>query len=131
MANELAANCGISFAKAGVTSPTGSTTSDPIGESQPLTQFSVAGSVFSQGTMLASFEDPTPIPLGAVDEPHWTYLQNLDDTNFVTVRKSESGDDFLKLLPGEFALFPFNPDSVPHVIADTADVLVKYLIVSL
>ena len=51
----------------------------------------------------------------------YVYVQNMDPTNFVSIRQASAGTNFIKLLAGEFCLFRLSPDSTaPFIIADTA-----------
>lgn len=73
----------------------------------------------------------TAINLGAVTAPHWAVFHNLDATNFLRIRNGSGGADLLKLLAGEWAFCPLLDTAVPYAIADTASILLEYLILSL
>lgn len=58
----------------------------------------------------------------------WAFIINRDSTNYVEIRSaSGAGNDIIKILPGEFALFRWGSDvSAPYAIANTAAVQVEY-----
>jgi hypothetical protein len=60
------------------------------------------------------------IGLGFAGAGGWMYLQNLDDTNYIEIRANTGVADLIKLLPGQFAVFPTAADAVPYAIANTA-----------
>lgn len=58
----------------------------------------------------------------------YCYIQNMDATNFVSVRQGTGTTDLIKLLAGEFCLFRLHPSSTaPYIIADTAACNVRVL----
>jgi hypothetical protein len=73
----------------------------------------------------------TAIPLGQVTQPHQAVFHNLDATNYVTLRNGAGGNDFGQLLAGEWAVIPLLTTSTPYSVANTAAVLLEYLIISL
>lgn len=128
MADELSVQGSLSFAKEGVTEPVG--VSRSVGMSVPLTQFDVAGSNYVSN-VLSVGTSATVIPLGSVSAPHWAFFQNLDATNYLSIRNGSGGADLIKLLPYEFALVPLPETAVPYGVAHTAACLLNYLIVAL
>lgn len=64
--------------------------------------------------------------LNDVTTPGWMFVKNLDATNFVQVG-SGSFDSFIKLLPGEWALFRCSV-ATPKAVADTASCSVWYVV---
>lgn len=101
-----------------------------IARSIAAATFTMAGTYIQALTCLIGVT-ATAIPLGAVTTPHWAYFKNLDANNFLTIRNGSGGTDFLELFPGEPAFCPLINTCVPYGIADTAGVLLEYLIFSL
>lgn len=63
------------------------------------------------------------ISFGSLTAPKWVMLLNLDADNFVDVGPDSSGlVGFVRLEPGEFAVFPLKPGITVKAIADTASV---------
>lgn len=68
------------------------------------------------------------LAIAEIATPGYAVFQNLDDTNFVQVGKNEDPGvsdtmhPFLKLLPGEVAVLPIDPDITIRAKADTAAV---------
>lgn len=53
-------------------------------------------------------------------------IENLDATNFVSLRRATGESDFMKIKAGEFCLFRFDADATaPFIIADTAAVRIR------
>lgn len=82
----------------------------------------------------------TPINFGdiAVTDLGYVIIENLDDTNFVTVRSIKATDDsaYIKILPNSFAgPFMFNKailrigDNLtkPYAVADTSDCNIRVI----
>lgn len=93
-------------------------------------QFTMTGNTLVRGPISV----PTTgvaVPLGQVTSPHWSVFVNLDTTNYLTLQNGVSGAVFARLLAGEYAFLPLDPACVPYAIANTAAVLMDYLIVSL
>ena len=76
--------------------------------------------IVSVGT---SFEKLSTI--SDVGSPEYIFIQNLDDTNFITI--GTSTDEHFKLKPGEFCVFNTG-GSDTYAKADTAACLVEYII---
>lgn len=56
------------------------------------------------------------------------FVQNLDSTNFVSIRSGTGATDFIRLNAGEWALFRCHGSaSAPFAIADTSAVNVRFL----
>ena len=78
----------------------------------------------------------TLIPLGGLTNPHWSIWQNLDPTNYVTIFNGASGAVLARLLGasagagpyGDCAFIPLDPGCVPYAQANTASVMITYLI---
>ena len=68
------------------------------------------------------------ILLGDVAPGGYVFVQNLDTTNFVSLRQATGAANFMKLLAGEWAIFRMSVDTTaPFAIADTAAVNVRFL----
>ena len=68
------------------------------------------------------------ILLGDVAPGGYVLIQNLDTTNFVSLRQATGAANFIKLLAGEWAVFRMSADTTaPFAIADTAAVNVRFL----
>lgn len=130
MANELTVSGSMSFAKVGVTYPSGSTNYNSIGDAFSNLQFTVTGTNYVADVVSAA-TSATVVPLGSVTQPHWSIWLNLDATNYVQLQNGASGAVVGRLYPGEPALLPLDIACVPYLVAHTAACLVKYLIVSL
>ncbi len=130
MALEISVGGTLTLVKDGVTYPTGG---NPLTISlgSPSVQFTMTGSSYVQNTVSVGFSAEQALDMGAVTTPHWSFFQNLDDTNYIQLRRATGLAAFCRLYPGEFALFPLdNAATAPYVIADTAACLLQYLILS-
>lgn len=67
------------------------------------------------------------LTLGGITSPGYCVLKNLDGTNYVTIRDGAEGDDLVKLLAGDVAIFRLG-SATPYALADTAAVDLEYLI---
>lgn len=131
MANEFSLDWSISFAKAGVTVPSGSNVSSPLSVVFPPTQFTVAGSTFVAGDV-SVLTSETTIPLGGVTSPHWAYFWNLDATDYLQIRPGIGLTALCRLYPGEGSPIPLDPSiTALKAIANTATVLLRYMILPL
>lgn len=123
MANEISFTGSLSAFKASIVA-------SAIGRAVTGLVFNMAGTYFTEGSMLVA-TSATAIPLGQVTAPHWSFFFNHDITNFVKIRNGSGGADLLKLLPGECAFCPLFDTSTPYAIADTASIILEFLILSL
>ena len=123
MSNEIALSMSLSGYKPTVMNA-------PVGLSIAGFLASMAGNYYSEGTLLVA-TGATLIPLGAVTQPHWCFFQNLDQTNYLSIRNGSGGADLIELYPGEPALFPMFTTAIPYAIAHTAACVLQYLIFSL
>ena len=57
-------------------------------------------------------------------------VHNQDATNYVTIRAADNGDDLIKLLPDDIALFRLTA-SAPFAIANTAACNVRFTLIPL
>lgn len=68
------------------------------------------------------------ITLGDVATGGYWFVQNMDPTNFVTIRSATGVTGLIKLLAGEWAIFRTNAGAAaPYAIADTATCNVRFL----
>ena len=119
MANELTVTAALNYAKGNIATVS-------MGKSGK--QFNVTGSNYERGTQVVTTSSPQAISLGAVGTAGWFYIQNNDATNYVTIFDATSGNAFLKLMPGEFALGRFAA-TAPAAQANTASVVIEYMVV--
>ena len=123
MANELTLNATLAYSKNNIT----------VTESVVNLLATVTGNGVQA---LAAYSAPTAstaLPLGSVAVPGgWVFIMNTDATNYVKVQTAVAGTEFIRLLPGEFALFRLAPGlTAPALSADTAACVVKYAIFDL
>ena len=68
--------------------------------------------------------------LGDMTAPGYVMIENLDATNFVSVRAGAGGTNLIEIPAGTTAgPFRFSAASVPHVIANTAAVRIRFLLI--
>lgn len=116
MANEITLRAELSFSKSG---------SAASRESGTLT-FDMSGADFARLTQTIGTSEEA-LNIGDVTTCGYLWIKNKDATNFVELRPASSGDDMIKLGPGQVALFPLTT-STPYAIADTAACIVEYLL---
>ena len=88
----------------------------------------VTGDIPHDTIQTIPFAGEAAIGLGLAGAGGWMYLQNLDATNFIEIRPNTGVADLIKLLPGQFAVFPMAADAVPYALADTAACEMRVLI---
>ena len=72
------------------------------------------------------------ILLGDITAGGWYFVQNLDATNFVSLRQGTATANMIQLLAGEWCLFRMSPSTAaPFAIADTGAVLTRFLRIDL
>ncbi len=123
MASEITITASISFFKSSVMN-------QAVGQAITNLLVNVSGSYYIEGQVLAT-TSATVIPLGQVTAPHYCFLKNVDPTNYVQFFNGASGAVVGKLKAGEIALFPWDDGATPYVKANTASVVVEYIIISL
>jgi hypothetical protein len=123
MANEISLTASLSAFKAAVMQAA-------LGLSVSNLPFTMTGNFEVQG-IVSIGTSATAIPLGQVTTPHWAVFINKDTTNYVTLANGASGAVFARLLAGEPAFVPLDPTMVPYGTANTAPVIIQYLILSL
>jgi hypothetical protein len=124
MANEINLSFAFSVNKPGVTQ-------GPIGPVTTPQSITMTGSVYVSGTDTAPITTAGAVPLGAVTQPHWSYWQNNDPTNYMQVLDGVSGAVLIRLAPGEQSPLPLDPGCTPYVLANTATVSYTYWIFQL
>lgn len=68
------------------------------------------------------------ILIGDVAPGGYVFIQNMDATNFVSLRQASGAANFIKLLAGEWAIFRMSVDATaPFAIADTGVCNVRFL----
>lgn len=71
----------------------------------------------------------TAIPLGSLANLGYALFINLDVTNYIEISTAVSGTKIIKLLPGDYALFRFDPSiTAPAAISHTAICNLQYLL---
>ena len=111
MANELtAAGLTIAFAK----------TNCPSFSLSPASlSITVSGTQWMDNTQAIGTSEEA-ILLGDVAAGGWCFFQNMDATNFISIRAATGATNLIKLLAGEWCLFRLSADATaPFAIADT------------
>ena len=117
MANELTVTAGLAYSNAGVTFSKSSTDSVTVAANYLIHQIHTVTTVGEA------------LPLGSVATAGYCYIRNTDVANFVLV--GNSGDTpVIRVEAGELAVFRFSQAIVPAAIADTANVVIEYVLVS-
>ena len=119
MANEITlSGLTLAFAKTG--SPSVSLTA-------PTINVTVAGTQYMDNVQNIGTAEEA-ILMGDVAAGGICYIQNLNSTNFVSIRQATGAANFMKLLAGEWALLRISADTTaPYAIADTAACDVRIL----
>jgi hypothetical protein len=120
MANELTISTSMTFSKGGATQSM----------SKNGLQVTVSGTKYVKGSQSIATTE-TAIKLGDLASLGFCMIRNTDATNFVSIRAGTGTGNFLKILPGE-TQGPFRFGSgatAPYAIADTAAVILEYMIV--
>ena len=119
MANELSlSSLTISFSKSG---------SRSVYEKVVTITPTIAGAQVMDNVQTVGTSEQAVL-LGDVAPGGYWFVQNLDATNFVTIRSATGVTGLIKLLAGEWAIFRTNAGAAaPYVIADTASCDVRFL----
>ncbi len=123
MANEITITASLAAFKAAIMS-------SAIGRAVSGLSFTMNGNDSIQKASFSVATSATLIPLGGIAAPHWAWFRNLDATNYVQLQNGVSGAVFARLYPGEFFLGPLDNGSTPYAIANTAPILLEYLILA-
>jgi hypothetical protein len=118
MANEITVSGSMTFQKGNVSASMG----------KSGVRADVAGTKYAEfvqeiGTSAEALE------LGDVGTPGYVMIENLDATNFVSLRPTSSSADMIKILPGEFAGPFMLAAAAPFAIANTAAVKIRCLLI--
>lgn len=71
------------------------------------------------------------LALGDVTTGGWFFAINRDSTNYVEIRSGTGATDLVRLNAGEWCAFRMSSDaSAPYAIANTAAVVLEYLLLS-
>ncbi len=125
MANELTVYAALLFNK--------NNTSDDVGVDKECNPVKVVRNVLGglinhQRQAIGVVEEA--IAIGAVPAGGYIYLANRDDTNFISIRRATGEANFIKLLPGDVAVFRLHEDApAPFAVADTDPCDLEFLIV--
>lgn len=118
MANELTISGSMSFSKDGVTS---SVTKTGV-------QVTISGSKVTEIVQAVATSEEA-LDLGDITAPGYTMIENLDATNYVSLRRATGEGNVIKILAGKFA-GPFQFEATaPFVIANTATVNIRTWII--
>lgn len=118
MANELTISESMSFSKGGVTAS----------HSVSGRQVNVSGTKFTQLIQTIGTSEEA-LDLGDVGTPGWCMIENLDATNYVSIRRATGEGNFCKLLPGDPPAAFRLEATAPYAIANTASCAVKITII--
>lgn len=121
MASELQLTATLNFAKAGITIIANNSVTITQSGSKSLSDTQNIGTTTEAVTMID------------VSTPGYFFFKNLDATNFIMIGLTTavtSGNAFLKLLPGEFAICPCRQTTI-YAIADTAACNLQVVIIEL
>ncbi len=116
MANELTLSGKISYSKGGA----------EVTRNLTSTSVTIAGTAIAQGVQSIPTSDTT---LTIVAAPGYVFVKNLDATNYVQVGP-DATNWFLKLFPGQWAIFPINGTAM-HAKANTGACLLEFIVFSL
>lgn len=91
-------------------------------------QPTVTGTQYMDNVQNIGFAAEEALLLGDVAPGGYCFFQNMDATNFVSLRQGTGTTNFIKLLAGEWACFRMSADSsAPFAIADTGAVNLRCL----
>jgi len=116
MADELQIYAKVSYSKGGAV----------VSRTVPTTNITIAGTAIAQGVQSIPTSDTT---LTIVAAPGYVFVKNLDATNYVQVG-TDATNWFLKLLAGQWGLFPINGTAL-HAKANTAACNLEFIVFSL
>lgn len=93
--------------------------------------FSITGVNYQKGSMtVPTTAGGTAIPLGGVSTSGgWCFVKNTDSTNYCQIMTAVSGTAFIRLMPGEAAVFRLDAGiTAPAALANTASIKLDYMI---
>jgi len=118
MADELTLSGSMSFSKGGVT----------LSVAKTGVLVTVSGTKVSEYVQTVGTSEEALI-LGDIGTPGHIMIQNLDATNYVSLRRATGEGNVIKILAGKFA-GPFQLEATaPFVIANTASVAIRVWLV--
>lgn len=123
MANEISFSFSLSANKASVMQ-------NPVGMTS-LGTLTMSGSYFVGPAVVQLQTSATLIPVGGITQPHVAFFRNLDATNYFQLQNGASGAVLCRYQAGECFPLLLDPGITLYGIANTAAVLVEYLILSL
>lgn len=129
MANEITLTASLSMYKPAIMSAA-------VARNIANIQYSMSGSRYTEGTVLASSTVANAIPLGPVTSLGWAVFFNADTVNAIQVynHNSDSGVasfPVLQIPPQGFNILSLYSGLVPYVLALSAPSVLEYLICSL
>lgn len=118
MASELTVSASLGFAKG------------TVNETMAVSgvTLNVTGTKFVRAVQSIQITTAEALVIGEIGTAGWLFVQNTDATNFVTIRNGLNGADVVKLKAGEACLFRLATNA-PYMLADTAAVVVHYMVV--
>lgn len=120
MSNELTISLSLKFIKGDLT----------VSRSKSGLRIDVAGvRHYDSVQNIAISEEAITIPAD-VGVGGYMVLENLDGTNYVTIRPATGQTDLIKLLPGDMAMFRLTA-SAPCAVANTATVNMRVILIPL
>lgn len=120
MANEASLSVSMTYAKSNV---------DSITRSKSMT-VTVSGVVLIHNVQAVGTSEEALL-LGDVAAGGWCYIENLDATNYVTVKSATSVAPLIRMKPTEAALFRLDAGATaPYVQANTSSCNVEYMLLS-
>lgn len=93
--------------------------------------FTFTGTAHLKAEQNVGFAAEEALILGETPAGGWLMIENLDSTNFVSVRAAAAATPLVKIPALGVALFPLHPSATaPTLQADTAAVKIKYLLLA-
>jgi hypothetical protein len=122
MANEISLTASLSCFKSAIMGTA-------IGRSITNLLRNMSGSNYIQDTVVVP-TSATVVALGGVTNPHWSFWLNLDPINYIQLQNGVSGAVLVRLLAGDFAMFPLDQGATPYAISNTGACQMEYLILA-
>lgn len=66
--------------------------------------------------------------LGSVTAPFWCFMENMDSTDYVSVRRATGEGNMVKIPAGTAALFLCEA-AAPYLLANSSNVIVDYILI--
>ncbi len=120
MANEITVSALLRYSKGG-----NGFDRPPTGERK----FTMSGDQHNDTVQVVPITTAAALEMGPIStNVGWVLLENLNDTNFVSLRRVTGEENFMKIKAGEFALFRLEA-TAPYIIADTASCNVRVTVI--